>query len=155
MKETQAVKQVLLDYLANESIEVIQTAYIYAKCYCKYGVNVTEKWQTATEQAFNLQRAYQDAYKDAFDDAKKNMPRWIPVNDMLPEEEGWYLAMVKWPDTEDYERSLIHYDAGCEKFGEFQNYYTDGGYSGEEFIEIENVLAWMPLPEPYGGNNAL
>jgi hypothetical protein len=48
---------------------------------------------------------------------------WIPVNERLPEEDGLYLVYTE-------EQPFV-----CS--------FEDG-----EFF-IEEVLAWMPLPEPY------
>lgn len=49
--------------------------------------------------------------------------RWIPVSERLPEEEGLYLVYTE-------EQPFV-----CS--------FEDG-----EFF-IDEVLAWMPLPEPY------
>ena len=60
---------------------------------------------------------------------------WIPVSESLPEESGDYLVTTKWK----------------------------GSYSGDVYIETNmavyrkktkewdcvDVIAWMPLPEPY------
>ena len=51
-------KKILLDLLKNEPIEVVQLAYLYAKNYTKYGVNVIEDWVTATKQSYALEQAY-------------------------------------------------------------------------------------------------
>ena len=55
----------LLDELSKMSPMVINTAYLYAINYITYGVDVTEKWLTATENAANIERAYKDGYYDA------------------------------------------------------------------------------------------
>ena len=55
----------LLDELSKMSPMVISTAYLYAINYITYGVDVTEKWLTATENAANIERAYKDGYYDA------------------------------------------------------------------------------------------
>ena len=56
--------------------------------------------------------------------------RWIPVSERLPEEEGLYLVSVK----NDHER---RYSKTCW-------YHGDGNW-----FALQNVEAWMPLPEPY------
>lgn len=62
---------------------------------------------------------------------------WIPVSERLPEEQGIYLVTIKSGDT--YYR---HVDL-------FNTSYKNG-------FMMPNVLAWMPLPEPYkeGESNA-
>ena len=65
----------------------------------------------------------------------KEQTRWIPCSERLPEESGDYLVTTKWK----------------------------GSYSGEVYIETNmdvyrekskewscvDVIAWMPLPQPY------
>ena len=67
--------------------------------------------------------------------ALKQEPRWIPVGERLPEKQDCYLVTTKWK----------------------------GNYSGDVYIETNmavyrekqkewdcvDVIAWMPLPEPY------
>lgn len=64
--------------------------------------------------------------------------RWIPCSERLPEEGVPVLVSVKW--DEDNEEACIakRYDDGYL----FDNY-------GLSYAEI--VQAWMPLPEPYKG----
>ena len=55
-------------------------------------------------------------------------PRWIPVTERLPEESNEYLVSTVWEDvTTDYFR-------------------TDSGWMT---FEKKEILAWMPLPQPY------
>ena len=44
---------------------VVGTAYLYAKNYVKYGVDVTKAWDTATEQTAALEIAYHKGACDA------------------------------------------------------------------------------------------
>lgn len=53
-------------------------------------------------------------------------PRWIPVTERLPEEDGGYLVTVK------------------------RGYVTTAVWIGITKLWNE-VTAWMPLPEPYKG----
>ena len=78
---------------------------------------------------------------------------WIPVTERLPEETGSYLVWMRWPHDESHVHSIINFDADCEAFGEWEEYYdpVSLGWAGSDFIEIENVYAWMPLPEPPEG----
>ena len=55
-------------------------------------------------------------------------PRWIPVAERLPKESNEYLVSTVWEDvTTDYFR-------------------TDSGWMT---FEKKEILAWMPLPQPY------
>ena len=58
-------KEVLLRELAKEDLQVLTLAYAYAKNIYMYGVDVTEKWITATQQASALEKARNQGYYDA------------------------------------------------------------------------------------------
>ena len=77
-------------------------------------------------------------------------PVWIPVTERLPEETGSYLVWMRWGDYESPVYSIINFDKDCEAFGEWEEYNdpVSFGWAGSDFIEIENVYAWMPLPDP-------
>ena len=55
----------LLDELSKMPPMVIATAYLHAINYTLYGVEVTEKWLTATQNASALEKAYRKGYYDA------------------------------------------------------------------------------------------
>lgn len=63
-------------------------------------------------------------------------PQWIPCSERLPEEGGEYLVTA-----EDYTTEVIvlSYDADASDWSD----YFDNMY--------DEVIAWMPLPEPYKG----
>lgn len=42
--------------------QILNLAYLYAKSLTSYGVDVTEKWETATEQSANLEKAYRKGF---------------------------------------------------------------------------------------------
>lgn len=69
-----------------------------------------------------------EAYKMAIK-ALEQQPRWIPVYEKLPEQEGWYLISLG--DKTYGGADVDMYCKGWVKYG-------------------THVLAWMPLPEPYG-----
>ena len=62
--------------------------------------------------------------------ALEQEPRWIPVSERLPEEEGLYLVSVK----NDHKR---RYSKTCWYMGR------------NHWFARQDVEAWMPLPEPY------
>lgn len=57
--------QQLIDELSKMPPMVIATAYLHAINYVLYGVDVTEKWLTATQNAASLNQAYRKGYADA------------------------------------------------------------------------------------------
>lgn len=66
-------------------------------------------------------------------------PRWIPVSERLPE---------------DRQRCIVTVQGDSKTFIDIVTYYAEE----HSFLYYEecNVLAWMPLPEPYreGDNDA-
>lgn len=55
----------LIDELSKMPPMVIETAYLYALNYTSYGVDITEKWVTATQNASALEKAHRKGYYDA------------------------------------------------------------------------------------------
>ena len=58
-------KKQLIDELSKMPPMVISTAYLHALYYTRYGVDVTEKWVTAVQNASALEMAYRQGYYDA------------------------------------------------------------------------------------------
>ena len=122
---------------SNDSME-IQIAKNYAKWLTKCGVNVTEKWLTATEQEYALNKAYIRGRQDEIDKfaewQNEHNGGWIPCSERLPEVEAVVLLSLRSLDVYTGFRANTE---GC--------FYVEG----EGYVEFENVLAWQPLPEPY------
>ena len=70
-------------------------------------------------------------------------PKWIPCSERLPEEDGQYLITVKYKHVDGY--NDIYAEHG-EWYDEKWDMFCFG-HCGE----VEGILAWMPLPEPYKG----
>lgn len=77
-------------------------------------------------------------------------PRWIPVSERLPEVNGSYLTTIKGIGYYNRIRSFANslhkidkYDFSSKKAG-WYFYDSECGY-----IEETDVIAWMPLPQPY------
>ena len=62
----------LIEELSKMPPMVIATAYLHAINYTLYGVDVTEKWETATQNANALERAYRKGYYDALQEQEKS-----------------------------------------------------------------------------------
>ena len=67
-------------------------------------------------------------------------PRWIPVSERLPEEEGGYIAYYSYPDGKGHKFvGPCHYSIiGFDEKWSWTNAY---GFKLD-------VSHWMPLPEP-------
>ena len=70
-------------------------------------------------------------------------PHWIPVTERLPEESGQYLITVKYEHVDGYED--IYAEHGDWSDGKWDMFGF--GHCGK----VEDIVAWMPLPEPYKG----
>lgn len=57
-------KEQLAQWLIELDENVLKVAIMYAENYLKYGVDVTEKWDTATKQIWSLERAERYGYAE-------------------------------------------------------------------------------------------
>ena len=65
-------------------------------------------------------------------------PQWIPVSERLPENDKRVLATTAWGDVTIAERIYPPINDTCW-------FIQDGNTNAT----IDDVVAWMPLPEPY------
>ncbi len=69
--------------------------------------------------------------------------RWIPVEERLPEKQGWYHVVIL--DTKT-KRKVVEQDLFAvelaEKYGHNVGFCKDGRWEGRE-----RVIMWMPFPE--------
>ena len=86
--------------------------------------------ETFTEPRNDLDKTTIDACKGAIELLEQT--RWIPVSDRLPEESL---------------NSVIGWDAYRERCVFVQ--YIDGHFQITGSDESFDIVAWMPLPEPY------
>lgn len=66
--------------------------------------------------------------------------RWIPITDGLPEEEGQYLVSC----DSDFAIEVARFYIDDEDDEEDR-------WFGCDWNDPEDIVAWMPLPEPYKG----
>lgn len=76
------------------------------------------------------------------DDAP-TVPQWIPVTEMLPEESDDYLC--SYGTLTGHFVGIDIYEAEKKEFG----FYSDDEQGNEVWHPVTNVVAWMPLPEPW------
>ena len=88
--------------------------------------------------------------------------RWIPCSERLPEDIRPVIVTWKNTDPKSYYQYIVgkHFTGtACYKNGKWYWYSSTtedmlaeyGRYDSEEFDEAIECIAWMPLPEPYKG----
>lgn len=122
---------------------------------------MTEQWQELKETIAELRDndgtgTQQEVCKflaNYMDNLEKQMqePKWIPVKiRLLTEEEkeeiGYeYDYIYDCPLPDNYQDVLITTPYGVQT----TTFYTDYGCYFESYEDEGDVIAWMPLPEPY------
>ena len=81
--------------------------------------------------------AFIEAYKECQDIIRKHMnDGWIPVEDALPEVDGFYIATM--------DGEIVDQEEPFTGLAEFEN----GKWIDDE-DDYRCVIAWRPLPDPY------
>ena len=78
--------------------------------------------------------------------ALEAQPHWIPCSERLPE----------YPENDDYYLVTIqceHYDGWDDYVTGFAEWTKNGWDELSCYIGQIKVIAWMPLPKPYGGES--
>ena len=87
---------------------------------------------------------HHERFLDAIDDAPTiEQPHWISCSERQPEEYGNYITTMNYGDVQE-----------CTYSPDKNTRFMRGGWStcesdGILFLDISEVIAWMPLPEPY------
>ncbi len=82
-------------------------------------------------------------------DKKSRISEWIPCNEKLPECESGQetdALMFQMKDTGTIE--VGYYGEG----GHWRNRYFRHYRNDTDGVDVSDVIAWMPLPEPYNPN---
>lgn len=86
------------------------------------------------------------------------MDNWISCKDKLPEKSGYYLVTVASNFTKDRGVSMAGFHPDLFKVDEydFANKKGVGGWydydSENGHYLVDDVVAWMPIPNPYKGD---
>ena len=91
-----------------------------------------------------------DAIDTVEDQTAVDIPRWIPVTERLPEKYGQYLVTFIPSGGTLWTKVLIA--RYSDLMGIAKPSFHIGEVGKNSFVNInEQVIAWMPLPEPYKG----
>lgn len=103
-------------------------------------------------QDVDIGKAYR-IFKKELENAPTLSP-WIPVTEELPKKEGEYICTSRWDNKLNFTTKQLDFSKASERakkafkdrlFGE----YCFGDYWSDGIDNVEEVIAWMPLPEPY------
>lgn len=95
----------------------------------KHSNNITSEWETAG--ILNLINQ------------QPKVGEWIPCSEQLPKTNGVYNTTRKIVDGE-----IIYYISDSAYFDGQNTWHADNRVNhGREYLK--DVIAWMPLPEPY------
>lgn len=115
------------------------------ECIANYGIDVNKE---ELEKALRYDR---DQYVKGYEDGKAEAMQWIPIKfKETTDEDGFdkeeYPIMLDCSTPEDGQEILVCTDNGYVMFDTFFNddgCYLDSGY------DLEEIVAWMPLPSAY------
>lgn len=99
-------KETLVKWLMEKDELVLKTAIAYAESYLKYGVDVTEKFDTAVKQTYSLYRAKEEGYYEGINKMQRELvrckdcvrrgtyqcPVYVGGDGMCSEPDEWYCA---------------------------------------------------------------
>ena len=90
------------------------------------------------------------------DEIKKKLESssdWIPIDERLPEEKGWYQCTCS--DDEVWSKPIVrdlYYYPGLKAFADNIRYEMNGLNDIQKFNWTKYVTAWKILPEAYKGD---
>lgn len=141
------LKAALIEELSNCSLQELGLAISYAKSMALYGVDVTQAWETASQNTANMERAYRRAFYDAMKTLSREQFIWHPV--VMSRDEKTDELVYEGPMPDDEEEVLVTTVNGFLAIDTFNRNCEYYGFDTYEY----DVLAWAKLPKPYTEEN--
>lgn len=116
------------------------------------GMNDLINRQDAIDELYNINPSEDMLFVDAIVDMLENLPekseqKWIPVTEALPKNNRQVLVYAQ-----STHFALAKYDEMREADGKYKKQWVTFD-AWKPYYTIENVIAWMPLVEPWENNN--
>jgi hypothetical protein len=132
-----------------ESIIKQKDDAIFAEIQHSFGADVDKEELIRALQYDRNQ--YEKGYADGKADA---MPKWIPVTERLPEEDGKYLVLEQ--SGGRTVTSVLRFAKDARKVDryDFKGRWKNAWYEYDSewgHYTVDSVTHWMPLPEPSKG----
>ena len=131
---------------------IYKYAMLHAEHLVKHGVDISEKWETATQNAAALEEAYLRGRQDERDRfarwQEESNNGWIPCSERLPSAEYNNVddSTMNIPVLVQYKDYSVTHEVLT------YNTYTKMFTNGHTDFTKE-IIAWQPLPELYKKNN--
>ena len=139
--------------LREEAVQYLHKLYMMSDITDEYGdMDDTEPYETAIDmavEALKFRGAYEIAVKaanKAFENRWTRWVEWIPCSERLPVDDDYRESMecldgCVWYFTDKGSMGLGYYYYSTKEWSTLRDLKPDG-----------KVIAWMPLPEPYKGD---
>lgn len=136
--------QLATDYIRREdAIEALRRAEALTKAFGYHNVidTIRELPTADIDLSDYSDRLWRKAYDQGRADAE---PRWIPVSERLPEEEDYH-------DFWEFPDGAVLWCKDTGEIGIGWYYKLSNNWSDLWDNAVRNIVAWMPLPEPWKG----
>ena len=141
MAETKPIIEIIAGQMRSQVDDAI------CKVVQKYGINVDK--ERLLQALKDAKEFWREGYKDGYRAAVWAQPRWISVEERLPETNGEFLVFKHYRDeyktigTLSFRKAYKSLD--LSKRGNYWLRY-DSEYGDIDMTDV--VTHWMPLPEP-------
>ena len=95
-----------------------------------------------------------DEITDAINELPSAQPNWIPVKKMLPEVNGRYLVTRGLAAAGAFWNRVYIANYSDLMGIKSEKIWWQGNVGKSDFERLDDVVSWMPLPEPWKGEQS-
>lgn len=119
------------------------------KCNCHYCIGCPYDGTTCDIELNNDALAYIQQLEQRLVEVNKTSPRWISVNERLPEQDQDVLLIAHgWSHRTIYIGRLHHMEATTSWLTGITSKDSEWSISGWSYLRTPEVTHWMEMPEP-------